>query len=826
MVWEVKTLGGGAITYDVFNAVAALTASQNYLNMVSLFAMIGMFWALMVTAFGNSFIGFVKWFATIFLVYNIVFLPKASVVIRDPIFFARPVQSVDNVPLVLAILASMSTSIGGNLTEMTEAVFSTPDDLKYHKSGMLFGSRLLLMASSAKIADSNISSSISSFVRQCVFYDILLHRISMEELVNSDDIWKLISSQPSVSRSFELRSAHDRKILTCKSGINELQKLLDHEVTQSEKYFDMVFGNNMEVNAVLKRSILSALPTTYNTFLGISKSSKELIKQNMLINAIDSAGAEFSGIGSNSNIYTDIRSNIQTRAAFKANAKQAEEYLPYLRVVLEILIYGLFPFAFLIFLLPGGNSALSGYVAAFVWLQTWAPMYALLNRIMIGIAGAKTKMISASSGLTIATHSGIISVNEGIADMAGYLAWSIPFLSAGLVSGLVTTTKSLATSILSVPQNAINIASGEVATGNISLGNVSVGNYNFDSFSANKISEGITVDSGRMQVINSMGGSTSMNAFGEYSSNQMGAISSIPNFSLKFSEMVSSQLLKSASRYENLGESMAENASISKGKALEETIQVMFSEANSQTNYKDVAENMSVSERESFSKIINSIEEFAKTNNIEYSNSKELILSAGATGSLPFISIGGSGKLALGSRSSELETEAERYVEQEGLANEFNIIKDMVERRGVNDSITVSESSNQNISESLKEYQSYEKQSRQYYDKADSLRSESQNINSNSMVMDREYTDRFVKWASTQNDINGYEIGHDRIVRILTSPLDSDRVVADRLIQDFLKNLESELLESYSKSTVIANEMREIDDSDLHNSGQEGTKKR
>ena len=233
MAWEVYTIGGGEILYDVFNAVASLTRSGNYIKFISMISTIGLFWALLMTAFGNSFKGFITWFASFFLIYNVMFLPKVTVVINDPINFGKPYQSVDNIPIALGIAASISSQAGKALTEATEAVFSTPDDLKYHRTGMLFGSRMFMMASSLKITDANFSASINSFVKQCVFYDILHHRLTLEELINSNDIWSLMKSNPSRARSFELRTAGGRQILTCAAGVTELEKYWQPEVNSA-----------------------------------------------------------------------------------------------------------------------------------------------------------------------------------------------------------------------------------------------------------------------------------------------------------------------------------------------------------------------------------------------------------------------------------------------------------------------------------------------------------------------------------------------------------------------------------------------------------------
>ncbi|MEN5563529.1 conjugal transfer protein TraG N-terminal domain-containing protein, partial [Klebsiella pneumoniae] len=53
------------------------------------------------------------------------------------------VYEVDNVPIGLAIPASLTTRVGNALIQSYEMVFALPDSVTYSKTGMLFGSNLV-----------------------------------------------------------------------------------------------------------------------------------------------------------------------------------------------------------------------------------------------------------------------------------------------------------------------------------------------------------------------------------------------------------------------------------------------------------------------------------------------------------------------------------------------------------------------------------------------------------------------------------------------------------------------------------------------------------
>ncbi len=75
-------------------------------------------------------------------------LVSMLVVIRTPVQIidysnVAQVYEVDNVPIGLAIPASLTTRVGSALIQSYEMVFALPDSVTYSKTGMLFGSNLV-----------------------------------------------------------------------------------------------------------------------------------------------------------------------------------------------------------------------------------------------------------------------------------------------------------------------------------------------------------------------------------------------------------------------------------------------------------------------------------------------------------------------------------------------------------------------------------------------------------------------------------------------------------------------------------------------------------
>ena len=182
MVWEIHTLGGGDFLFNVFNGVASLTSNDNFLILIKMVSLFAGLWVLGETALKNQFMPNIRWFVQVVLVYSLLIFPKTTVLIHDDLNAGRRYQTVSNVPLALGAFGSITSSAGHKLTELFEVAFLNRNNLSYHKTGMLFGSRLVENASNLKITNSEFSSNINSYMKQCVFYDILLGRYSLDEL--------------------------------------------------------------------------------------------------------------------------------------------------------------------------------------------------------------------------------------------------------------------------------------------------------------------------------------------------------------------------------------------------------------------------------------------------------------------------------------------------------------------------------------------------------------------------------------------------------------------------------------------------------------------
>ena len=198
-MYELFTLGGGVYLVDLLNAVAAITGGSAYLSLAQLAGVAGLAWILFRTAFGGSWKDNAKWVLMFTAVWGVMIVPKATVRVVDRLDPALAPAVVANVPIGLAIFASLTSEVGDGLTRLTEQAFTLPNDLTYQRHGMIFGSRLADAVTRMEITDAVFARNLRNYARQCIFHALLLGHISADDLRETTDLWALVTAGGSPS---------------------------------------------------------------------------------------------------------------------------------------------------------------------------------------------------------------------------------------------------------------------------------------------------------------------------------------------------------------------------------------------------------------------------------------------------------------------------------------------------------------------------------------------------------------------------------------------------------------------------------------------------
>ena len=525
--WEVVTYGGGEFLRVVFNGIVMIMGHDDYSTLIRLFMLVGFLWVLTGAAFNMKIMPSFTWLMSAIAVVYLLLIPKVNVMVVDRL---NPSTNsvVANVPIGVGVTASMISQLGDWLTIKYETVFAMPDDLNYSKNGLLFGQRLVEASTRMRIMDSRAMGNFQEFFNTCVLYDVGLGRYSWNQLQDSTDLWGFLKAETSQVRRYYHRYADgSSELLICRQGANvDLDSDIQDSIKQARQRLGVqLFGKKLmstpggqEVDdGLVNQAVLelqSVLPGGYNYLTKLSMESAQIMRQNVMINAMRDAaqGAAVANDATAAAIsYATARAEAERRTTWRVMGEMALRTLPLLRNIFEALMYAVFPVFLLMALITPGKAVMA-YAKSLVWVQLWAPLYAVLHSAMSlysGYAGLTSVYSGTGPGLNMWTSHGL---GEAMADMgyvAGYLSMSIPMIAYMLVNQGGMMMASLAGGVMTGIQGIAARAADEATTGNISMGNLQQDNINWfkqDTSVLNNRGYGSQTDASGNTITTTLGG--------------------------------------------------------------------------------------------------------------------------------------------------------------------------------------------------------------------------------------------------------------------------------------------------------------------------------
>ncbi len=518
----VYSIGGGELIYEILNAVTmCLNENGNFIHgLIAIGGLVGAFIAYCMIIYGNFIEVVRKWGVPALFIMNMVFVPTTDVMVVDTI--SNIPRTVSNVPYGLAVIASTASNIGKVLTEVVEKNFSTVDYLKYHKTGMVFGSNILEQMKNYRIIGKSNQENMRNFVGQCVKYDIMINnKYSFDDLMNTNDIWGLVSSNPSEVRGFYWTSSgsDSKKFVTCKDATRKFSSIIDREVDKnlntsirrlfSGRWFTSDQQNNVNeaINQATREEFKNALSSMVGFLGGLNGEVSNLLKQSIMINSIRDSAHKNSLYSGNISDFSLARASIQMNNTLDTIGRLAAKTLPMVMAVFQGLLYACFIFIIPFCMVPNGYKFLINWIFMIVWIHTWPPLFAVLNFIMTVSAQAATEAeIASVNGFSMINSYAIIELNHQMALIAGYLSIAVPFIGFALIKG-VSGLVNLSSQVMGNVSQASGFVSREASTGNFSFGNISLDNTSTDNISKMHYDYnsflgvgGHTLDTGNVQI--------------------------------------------------------------------------------------------------------------------------------------------------------------------------------------------------------------------------------------------------------------------------------------------------------------------------------------
>jgi len=490
-MWEIFAYQNADSLFGIFNAAAAIHASSDYAAAVAAVAFCGFIAALLAYAFAPDKLQGWKWLATVLLVFSVLIVPRVTVGIVDKTG-GSAVKVVANVPFGVAMLGSITSTIGHTLTGLFETAFQVipgagamPAELSYERNGLMFGNRLIRETGNVVFQDPTFRTDLINFIHNCTMYDLIDGTVDPAAFSTSDDVWALMATPNPARFSTVTGSGAAVTVDTCPNIYGNLNGRLPAQVTRIEGRLAFQLNPTLP-SAAATAAIAGQIQQAYirNSIANAAATATDLIRQNAVLNAISDTsniiGQKVNDPAAMVLAVGRAQAVAQQNATWMNYGKVAEQSLPVFRNVIEALTYALFPLFVLLLLLTSGREsmiAFKGYAAILIWIQLWPPLYAVLNYMASVYAAydlaAASDLGTGTKALALQTASTIYSRAISGEAVVGYLAISIPFIAWAALKRMENFGTALVGG-LSGLQGMLASSTAGAAVGNVSMGNVAM----------------------------------------------------------------------------------------------------------------------------------------------------------------------------------------------------------------------------------------------------------------------------------------------------------------------------------------------------------------
>jgi conjugal transfer mating pair stabilization protein TraG len=362
-MYEVYAYWNVAELEAMFNAVAAIMGSGDYLGLLRTMAIVGVIVVVIATLSGRERLdGMWKWLFFLAIFQALLLVPKVTVTIVDRTG-NEPPRAVANVPIGLGAFAHAMSKVGDWLTGAFETVFSLPDDVRFRKNGTLFGHRVLAERLAVKSGNPILTSNLLEFYRECVAPDVATGYIRMkEDIIEVNNVWASLNGKTNPARLVTVRDISDPMLLNT-VGCDVAYQSLSTQLTAESNRQLTLLGSRLYPRmsqADAGAAIVASLATSTNYLLGVAASAQDTVKQAIVANfMIDAQYLLPAQLGDAASAQTNLamaQSLRSTSDSYKLMARIAESTMPKVRNAIELVQYAIFP-VFLLFVVISGHQA-------------------------------------------------------------------------------------------------------------------------------------------------------------------------------------------------------------------------------------------------------------------------------------------------------------------------------------------------------------------------------------------------------------------------------------------------------------------------------------
>ena len=217
-------------------------------------------------------------------------------------------------------------------------------------------------------------------------------------------------------------------------------------------------------------------------------SAKDIIIQNAMINSYSRSIKSLAVAGGSEASLLSLsiaEARARQKNSFLVLGEMARHTLPYIRGLLQGMLYGIFPAVIFLAMTPLAARIIPAYLIAMLWTELWNPIYAIVN-LFSSLKLKRTLEPYTDGALTVISRGSVAHESDMAMAVAGLAATIVPMIAYYVVSASQHAVVGAVQQFMGPTQSISTQTAGAHAAGNISLGNVSVATGRYDTLTANK----------------------------------------------------------------------------------------------------------------------------------------------------------------------------------------------------------------------------------------------------------------------------------------------------------------------------------------------------
>ena len=488
MVLDYFAYWNGAQLRDLFEAVVAITSGPSYQGLIKSAVLAGFLVTLTTALFRWQGMAAKTFLFAVVLFYSLLLIPKTDLSIHDE--RAGTVHVVQNVPFGIGFFASVTSRIGHFLTTGFESAFALPDAEKFSKFGMVYPQRAVSVLQGIGTATPLGRRKVNRFVADCLTPELTDNPAKVNELAQSSDLWATVTASGWLNPARSTLNENG-EVKRCDEAAVELETFLNgSELDEIKKKLGALLTPDRADPA---HAIMTSLPHAESLLLGLSRSLDSSLKHSIMLQAIPEGVSSIAQLsGSPLSLAVNLakaQGNLASEISYRTMSEIAKVSLPKIRNCIEFVIIAAFPLVFILIIAAGSNAGLifRSFFVLLIWVQLWAPLYAVANYLLISVdSNPMNRIIAEYGGNSLMAVDLIRQTGASSQAMAGYLMLAIPMLALAIAKGSDYAAAALVGGLMGPAQSASQGLSGQLSSGNFSSGNISIGNVSSNSINANK----------------------------------------------------------------------------------------------------------------------------------------------------------------------------------------------------------------------------------------------------------------------------------------------------------------------------------------------------